>query len=134
MTQRFVPYPMWVRGGLLVAALLHDTAIIVAAVKAINFTPPSVQSALVPDWLFVGMLFLGGVAGILGATTRKAVVELVGVSLMAFGMFTWAVSAFSQPMPGPSSFTVAAAFLAGGFALVWRAFGVIVGVYLRVRN
>lgn len=127
-------YPRWLRGALLSVALLHDVAIFVAAVGAFNFTPPSVARALVPDWLFVGMLMVGALAGIVGAVTRKSIIEMVGVVLMAFGMFTWAVSAFTQPMPTPYSFTVGAAFFAEGFALLWRGFGVLVGVFLRVRN
>ncbi len=129
------PYPLWLRVAVLACALGHDTSIIVAGVWAFNFTPPTVREALGPiDWVWVGMLIAGGLCAAIGAILRKTAVEITGCILMAFGMFTWSVSALTQPMPTPTSISVGAAFFAGGVAILWRLFALLVGSFLRVRN
>lgn len=129
------PFPPWVRKTFIVTSFIHDCSILCTGVAAYLYTPFSVSLTLGPvEWVWISMLFMGAVLGIYGSILRATVVELVGCILMASGLFTWAVSAVTQPNATLTSAAVAAAFFAGGTAIIWRLIAVLVGRFLRVRN
>ena len=115
--------------------MLHDLTLVIAAMYAIDYTPPTIAESLGSlDIVWVVMLLSGAVAGLVGSLTRKAAIEVPACVLMASGMITWAVAAITRVNTTPTTATISAALAAGGLAVMWRMFGVLVGVYLRARD
>lgn len=127
----FPRFPRTLRIGLAASTIVHDLSIFVAAVAAFQAAPPSLRNSLGPiEWIWICMLLSGSVAGIAGRMTGKPAVHVVGCILMAFGMYTWTVAALTQQSASGSTISVAAAFFAGGTAMVYRAFATVVKTFL----
>lgn len=130
-------YPRVLRAVILASSLVHDFLVILVAYYSLQYIPPSVSESLGNaglDMVWALMLAIGGICGIYGALRTQASIEVTGCVLMISGKVTWAVAAITQISVTPSTPAIAAMLAAGGFSTMWRMFGVMVGLYLRVRD
>jgi len=116
-------------------SVLHDIALFMTGFYSTQLAPTSINQALgLLDQLWIAMLMIGAILGFIGAVFRKSIVEIPGCVLMASGLMTWSIAYITQNSHDPTSYAAGAAFAAGGFAVIWRTLGVLIGVYIRVRD
>lgn len=131
-----VDYPHWLKWSILLSALIHDVAIIIAGWLAFDETPRTISNALPPGMRHVWavMMIVSGIVSVIGVVSRNNRLETTGCVFTTGSKLVWVVAALTAQTGSPGADVLAAVLVAGASGTMWRVWGLYVGQYLKIRE
>jgi hypothetical protein len=131
-----VSYPRWLKLCITWTAIVHDLAIVLAGMFAIDETPRTILNALPdgPRLVWALMLIVGGLISLVGAAWGVLRIETTGCVLVVGAKLVWVVAALAPSQDVIGTEVLAAVLVAGASGTLWRVWGLYVGQYLRIRG
>jgi hypothetical protein len=127
-------YPRILLVGISTAAVVHDLLFIAVGVNAYTYTPLALRSVGDLYWLWASVMAVGGLLGASGVVSKHSTLEITGCFFMGCGMLTWSVAALTNSVSLQTTILATSIFAASAMALAWRVLGIVLGLYLRVKE